>query len=252
MKFMTKRAVRRLTLSFVFSVSLATGVFAAGADKGAAMEELRLRLQNSFDGIRIERVMPSSTWPGLYEVATETELAYTNAQGSQLIIGNIIDAKTKENVTAKRWRELNSIDVTKLPLANAIKKVKGSGERKLFVFSDPDCPYCKKLEKTLQEVDNVTIYTFLYPLEDLHPDARAKADRIWCSADRIGAWEAWMLNGVSPKANCANSVVDSNIKLGGSYKITGTPAIYFADGRRVDGAIPKEAIEKELSGWVPN
>ena len=239
---------RNISLAAVMSVLVAlTPVMAADKSKaGPSMDEIKARLQKSFESVKFEKVSPSAIWPGLYEVVTETELAYTNADGSLLFAGRILDTGTKTDLTGKRWNELNRIDIKTLPLENAIKTVRGDGSRTLVLFSDPDCPFCQELEKELQGITNVTIYTYLYPLESLHPQSRDKANNIWCSADRAKVWSDWMLNKVLAYSSCEQNVVASNIELGMKHKILSTPTLFFADGHRVDGVISSEQLEAEL------
>ena len=139
------------------------------------------------------------------------------------------------------------VDFAQLPLNDAIKTVRGNGSRKLAIFSDPDCLYCKRLEVELLKLDDVTLYTFLYPLEKLHPDAPKIAKAIWCSADAQQAWREYMIEGKSPvdKTACTDPI-DRNIQLGQKFGINGTPTLIFADGRVLPGAAPIEQIEKWL------
>ncbi len=231
----------------MLAVSALNPAHAASAKAKLSAAEIKDKLQKSFEGVKFENVMPSATWPGMYEVVTETELAYTNADGSLLFAGRILDTSTKENLTGKRWDELNRIDIKTLPLENAIKIVKGDGSRTLVLFSDPDCPFCQELEQELKDVTNVTIYTFLYPLESLHPQARDKANNIWCSADRASVWSNWMLNHVPANSSCDQSVIASNIEFGMKHKIMSTPTLFFADGQRVAGTLPRDQIEAALA-----
>ena len=210
-------------------------------------EQIKSKLEKSFENIKFEKVIPAPQWPGMYEVVTESELAYTNADASILFAGQLVDTSTKENLSRQRWNDLNKVDVSSLPLENAIKTVKGDGSRTLFLFSDPDCPFCQELEKELAEVTNITIYTFLYPLEELHPQARDKANNIWCSADRVKSWNDWMSSKVLAYNSCEQTVIKSNIELGMRLKINSTPTLFFADGHRVDGKISKEQLENELT-----
>jgi thiol:disulfide interchange protein DsbC len=241
---------RRLTVVAVVALLMA-GTFGtvqlAQAKSAQSMEQIKAKLQKSFANVKFESVRPSAAWPGLYEVVTESELAYTNADGSLLFAGHIVDTGTKENLTSKRWNELNRIDIKTLPLDNAIKSVKGDGSRTLVVFSDPDCPYCQELEKELQDVSNVTIYTFLYPLESLHPQARDKANNIWCAADRAAVWSNWMLNKTLAFSSCEQTVIASNIELGMKHKVLSTPTLFFVDGQRVNGSISRDEIEASLA-----
>lgn len=192
---------------------------------------------------------------GLYEVVVDGEILYTDAEFSFLIDGNVIDTKSMTNLTAVRQQEMEEAKLKKLafpfeklPLDLALKKVKGDGSRKIAVFSDPDCPYCKRLEQSLTQLDNVTIYTFLYPLVQLHPKAPEVSRSIWCSPDRVKAWDDYMLRNIAPKAasNCDNPV-DKIVEFGQSRRIGGTPTLFFTDGKRVPGAIPLEQIESLLA-----
>jgi thiol:disulfide interchange protein DsbC len=148
-------------------------------------------------------------------------------------MGDLVDTRTRTNLTEARLAETNKIDFAKLPFENAVKVVKGTGARKIAVFSDPNCPYCKQLETTLKSVDNVTVYTFLYPV--LSPDSSVKSKSIWCSKDRSGAWEGWMLDHTAPTAAASCDTT------------AGTPTVFLADGRRLPGAVPADRLEKELS-----
>ena len=192
---------------------------------------------------------------GLYELVVDGEILYTDAEFSFLIDGNVIDTKSMTNLTAVRQQEMEEAKLKKLafpfeklPLDLALKKVKGDGSRKIAVFSDPDCPYCKRLEQSLTQLDNVTIYTFLYPLVQLHPKAPEVSRSIWCSPDRVKAWDDYMLRNIAPKAasNCDNPV-DKIVEFGQSRRIGGTPTLFFTDGKRVPGAIPLEQIESLLA-----
>lgn len=184
---------------------------------------------------------------GLYEVNLGREIIYSDANGEYLLLGNIVETRTRKDLTQARIDELNKIDFASLPFANAVKVVKGDGTRQLAVFSDPNCGYCKRLETTLKEVNNVTVYTFLYPM--LSPDSKAKSKSIWCAADRAKAWHAWMLEHQAPSAagNCDISALDKNLALGHKLNVTGTPTIFLPDGRRLPGAVPAERLTEALS-----
>ncbi|MSQ59542.1 MAG: DsbC family protein [Betaproteobacteria bacterium] len=187
----------------------------------------------------------------LYEVIIGTDVYYTDDNVQYLVEGSLTDLKTEKNLTAERQRELKETPIAwkDLPLDLAIKKVKGKGERKVAVFSDPDCPFCKRLENTLKDVDNVTIYTFLFPLADLHPQAVDRSRAIWCSPDRIKAWDDYMLNGMQPgKHKDCDSPVEKVLAYGQKKNINSTPTLVFASGKRVNGAYPRDAIEQNLNG----
>ena len=185
--------------------------------------------------------------PGLYEVNLGSQIVYSDAAGNYVLIGDLVDTRNSRNLTEARLAETNKIDFAKLPFENAVKVVKGNGSRKIAVFSDPNCPYCKQLESSLKAIDNVTVYTFLYPV--LSPDSTAKSKSIWCSKDRATSWEAWMLDRKAPTtaATCDTTAIDSNLKLGHSMNVTGTPTVFLADGRRLPGAVPADRLEKEIS-----
>ncbi|CAB3797367.1 DsbC family protein [Pararobbsia alpina] len=185
--------------------------------------------------------------PGIYEVDTADQIIYSDANGDYVMTGDMMDLKNRVNLTDARASQLNKIDFSKLPLQDAVKVVKGNGLRKIAVFSDPNCPYCHKLEDELKAVDNVTVYTFLFPI--LSPDSTSKSKSIWCSADRGKAWTGWMLDKRVPSApgTCDTRVLTQNLELGRTLRVTGTPTVFLADGRRLPGAVSAERLEKEMS-----
>lgn len=185
----------------------------------------------------------------LYEVVVGTDVYYTDGLVQYLVEGSLIDLKTEQNLTAERVRELKETPIAwkDLPLDLAFKKVKGKGERKMAVFSDPDCPFCKRLEGNIKDLDNVTIYTFLFPLTDLHPQAKEKSKNIWCAADRQKAWDEFMLKGVQAAKKDCDHPIDKVLAFAQKNNINSTPTIVFASGKRINGAYPKDAIEEQLS-----
>ena len=183
---------------------------------------------------------------GLYEVRVGTDLFYTDAKGNFLIQGELIDTKARRNLTEDRINKLTAVDFNALPLQDAFATVRGNGKRKLVVFADPNCGYCKRFERDLQNVDNVTIYTFLYPI--LSPDSAEKSRNIWCAKDRAATWHDFMLRDKTPNtASCDTSAIQRNLAFGKKYKITGTPTLIFTDGSRVPGAINAQDVEKRLA-----
>ena len=185
---------------------------------------------------------------GWYEVYAGGRLFYTDEDVNYFFLGNIVEAKSMSNITAQRLQKLSAIKFESLPLDFAIKTVKGNGKRKVAVFSDPDCPYCKRLEKDLVNVTDVTIYTFLYPIPSLHPDAARKSKAIWCAPNRQKAWDDYMLRGVLAADKSCDSPIDEIQAVGQKYKMNGTPTLVFADGRVVPGAIPTSDMETYLNG----
>ncbi|MCB8748601.1 DsbC family protein [Rhodoferax sp. U2-2l] len=184
---------------------------------------------------------------GVYEIRFNgTDILYTDAQGDYLLQGNLIDTKQRRNLTEERVDKLSAIRFDTLPVKDAVTIVRGNGKRKLAVFEDPNCGYCKRFEQSLLKVDNVTVYLYLYPV--LGPGSVDKSKAIWCAKDKPKAWHDWMLNGVSPApAKCDSTAVDRNIALGKKHKITGTPTLVFADGSRVPGAIDADQVELRLA-----
>ena len=185
--------------------------------------------------------------PGLWELRIGNEVFYSDEQGNHLIQGTVFDTRTKVNVTEQRLDKLNAIDFDKLPFKDAMVVKQGSGARRLAVFADPNCGYCKRFERDLLAVKDVTIYTFLYPV--LGPDSNEKSRAVWCSKDAMKTWRAWMIDGVTPpKVNgaCDTAAIERNSAFGRKHRINGTPAIVFEDGRRVPGAMPGAEVERRL------
>ena len=185
--------------------------------------------------------------PGIYEIRINgSDIYYADAEGNYLIQGALIDLKQKRNLTEERIEKLSAIDFDSLPLKNAFTQVRGNGKRKLVIFADPNCGYCKRFEKDLSKIDNVTIYHLLFPI--LGEDSMLKAKNIWCAKDKAKAWNDWMLNGITPPTlKCDTALIDANVEFGKKNRITGTPTLFFADNTRVPGAIDAKQIEKLLS-----
>ncbi|MDR3018298.1 MAG: DsbC family protein [Delftia acidovorans] len=194
---------------------------------------------------KIDEIRPTPM-TGLFEVRIGTDLFYTDAKGNYLIQGELIDTKARRNLTEDRMNQLTAVDFKQLPLKDAVTIVHGKGERKMAVFEDPNCGYCKRFERDLQTVDNVTIYLFLYPI--LSPDSAEKSRNIWCAKDQAGAWADHMLRDKAPAAaQCDTSAVQRNLAFGRKYKITGTPTVIFTNNTRVPGAISAQEVEKNLA-----
>ena len=183
---------------------------------------------------------------GLYEVRVGTDVFYTDAQGNYLIQGELIDTQARRNLTEDRIKALTAVKFSDLPLNDAIKVVQGKGERHIAVFADPNCGYCKRFERDMQSVDNVTMHVFLIPI--LSPDSVEKSRNIWCAQDQAKAWQDYMLKGEkSTSATCDTKALERNLAFAHKYKITGTPTIVFTDNTRVPGAISAKDVEKRLS-----
>ncbi|HET8746796.1 MAG TPA: DsbC family protein [Ramlibacter sp.] len=186
--------------------------------------------------------------PGVFEIRVGTDLFYTDADGAYILQGNLIDTKARKNLTEERMDKLLAVDFDTLPSKDAFVMVRGNGKRKLAVFEDPNCPYCKKFERDLAKIDNVTVYMYLYPI--LGPDSTEKSRNIWCAGDKAKAWTDWMLkNDVPTKAaaSCDVTALGRNLEFGKKHRITGTPTLIFTDGSRVPGAIGAAEIERMLA-----
>ena len=207
---------------------------------------LAQRLQALYPSTRFGPVH-ATAWAGVYEVAMGANLAYVDASGQYFLFGHLYDMKTLRDLTAERKDAMARIDFGSLPLADALTEVRGKGTRTLAIFSDPDCPYCRRLEAELRGLDDVTIHTFLMPLASLHPAARGKAVSVWCATDRLATWQALMLrDALPPQADCPHPV-DRNVALGEQLGINGTPTLIAGDGRVLAGAASRDQIEAWLS-----
>jgi thiol:disulfide interchange protein DsbC len=212
----------------------------------AQTEQIKSELQKKLgSNVKVKSVSPAPI-AGLYEVIVGNEIVYTDSAGKYLIQGEVIELASGKNITEQRQADLNRIKWTDLNPANAIKNVRGNGSRQLAVFSDPNCGYCKRLEKSLQQLENVTIYTYLIPI--LSPDSALKSKQFWCSADPNKSYLDWMINGIAPsgKSDCATPL-DKNMSFAKTYGITGTPTLFFTDGSRFPGAVQITDIEKKFN-----
>ncbi len=237
------------TLRYAIATATALAVtlgMGCSAQADQTTDKLKSTLESRVGDATIKSIEKTPI-PGLYEVNLGSQIVYSDASGNYLLLGDLVDTRSRQNITEARLSETNKIDFAKLPFENAVKVVKGNGSRKIAVFSDPNCPYCKQLESTLKSIDNVTVYTFLYPV--LSPDSTAKSKSIWCSKDRGMTWESWMLDRKAPTTagTCDTTAIDKNLKLGRSMNVTGTPTVFLTDGRRLPGAVPPDRLEKELS-----
>ncbi|MEB3767969.1 DsbC family protein [Acinetobacter sp. MD2] len=203
-------------------------------------------IKKNFPDIQVQSVN-NTPIPNIYEVYMDGEIVYTNDDARYFFLGNLVDLKNKTNLTAERQQELSKIDVKTLPLQQAIKQVKGNGKRVIYLFSDPDCPYCHELEKELQQVDNVTIYLFLFPLTSLHPNAQNIATQVWCSKKPYQAWENYVLHGKQPNASTTcTTPIQKNLNLGKQLQIDSTPTFFLQNGHRISGARSVSEINQLL------
>ncbi len=240
--------MKLIKLALAALLGLTTAVaFGETAQEAAVKKLIEPHLRESHPDAKVDSVI-KTPYAGLYEVRTSGEILYTDEKAQYLFVGSVIDTKLHRDYTKERVEAINMIKFADLPFDSALKMVKGNGKRKIAVFEDPNCGYCKQLRKTLQDMDNVTIYTFMYNI--LSPDSGTKSKNIWCTADRAKAWDDWMVNGKEPAvadASCTTSPNDKVLALGKKMKISGTPTIFFTDGSRIPGAMDVKGLEAKLA-----
>jgi thiol:disulfide interchange protein DsbC len=221
-------------------------VLAASAVAQAAEADVKKKVEAALgEGAKVDSVRKAGAL-GLYEVVVGGEILYTDDRVAHFILGQIIDPKTRKNLTQERLNKMSAIKFSELPLELAIKQVKGNGKRSIATFEDPNCTYCKKLAKELQGVTDVTIYTFLYPI--LSQDSHDKSKAIWCAPDRAKAWNDYMLNGTAPAAGkCDTAGLEAIMNTAQKLRIRGTPAIFLADGTRLPGFLEKAQLEQAMA-----
>ncbi len=229
-------------------LALTSLIAACNAAEPTTEEKIKKALEPRLgEGTKIETVK-ATPYGGLYELRAGGDIIYTDKKGEYIILGQIYNAKTSVNLTKERVEEINRIKFSDLPLQHALKLVKGDGKRVIAIFEDPNCGYCKQFRKTtLQQANNVTVYTFM--LNILSEDSAEKSKNIWCSPDRNKAWDEWMVeNKMAPTApaSCANPN-EAIFELGRKLKVNGTPAIFFADGTRLSGAVDLKTLEDKFA-----
>ena len=210
----------------------------------AGENEIRQSLQGRFSNIgKLEHVV-KTPYAGLYEIIVGDQLLYTDEQGQYLFDGSVIEVKSRSDLTEQRRRQLFAIEFDKLPLNLAVKKVKGNGKRKLAYFTDPHCGFCKRLEKELTKVSDVTLYLFLYPIL---PGSDEIVRNVHCAKDPVKAWDDLMLNGIAPASASCKTPAEKVLDLGKKLRVTGTPNLIFGDGAQNPGYLPAEEMEKRLN-----
>ncbi|NHZ81563.1 thioredoxin fold domain-containing protein [Massilia sp. CCM 8695] len=226
-----------------------TGLFAGAVSAKPSVEEtIRKRVEPKLGkDVKIESIR-KTPYSGLYEIRAHGDIIYTDKRGKYLIFGQVVNTQSQRNLTKERVEQINMIKFNELPFEHALKLVKGDGKRMMAIFEDPNCGYCKRFRQTtLKEIDNVTVYTFMYNI--LSEDSSVKSKNIWCAPDRNKAWDDWMLdNKAAPAAaaTCA-SPNEKVFELGRKLRIEGTPAIFFADGSRIPGAIDTKGLEAKFT-----
>lgn len=246
---MTTR-LKRNSVGIVFGMAMAASSITGAAEQGREPTEAEVAVINTlkqkYPATKFQSVTESKI-PGVFEVVMGKNIAYVEPSGRYWLFGRLFDMTTQTDLTEEKIPGNRSpLEWSKLPFDDAIVQVRGTGKYKVAVFSDPDCPYCKRLEQTLEGISDATIYTFLMPLEQLHPQARAKAEAVWCAADRSEAWRKLMLqNQPSPATKCANPI-EKIVTMAAGAGITGTPTMIFPDGSMLPGAVPAEKIRQSM------
>lgn len=232
-------------LGLVASLFLSHGVMAqsVSTEDTQRLQHIQQRFEAGFDGVKVDEVR-ATPFANLFEVRIAQDVLYVDEQVEFVLQGSLIDVATRTDLTANRVEDLKRVDFSSLPLDQAIRYVKGDGKRTIAIFEDPNCIYCKRLHETLKAIDNITVYSFMFPI--LSPDSMIKAESIWCADDQAAAWQAWMTTATEPKpATCTNPIKES-LALGMSLGVQGTPAIFFTDGSRVGGWLPADQLEEKL------
>ena len=232
----------------LLKTSLLTCVLLAASATWSQEAVIRKNLAERIPQLQAIDEVSKTPIDGVFEIRVNgTDIFYTDAKGNYLIQGNLIDTIQRRNLTEERVDKLTAIKFDALPFKDAFTIVRGNGKRKLAVFEDPNCGYCKRFERDLQKINNVTVYLFLYPI--LSADSTEKSKHIWCAKDKAKSWQDWMVRDVTPApvTSCDTTALVRNVELGRKYKITGTPTLVFADGSRVPGAVAADQVEKRLN-----
>jgi thiol:disulfide interchange protein DsbC len=241
--------LHRLLPTAALFATLVAAALPAQANEAAIRKAIAERMPNA---PKIDEIRPAPM-PGLWEIRIGNEIRYIDPTGTFLIEGELIDLKAKKNLTEERVTQLNRIDFASLPLKDAVVWKTGTGKRRIAVFADPNCGYCKRFEKGLQEMKDVTVYTFLIPI--LGGDSPDKSRAIWCAKDSTATWQAWMLKGEQPPkapAGCDDGAIERNLALSRKIHVNGTPAILLEDGNRIPGAVSAVELERRLQALNPS
>ena len=230
----------RTLLGLVLAVALATPVLANEA-------QIRKVVEEKLGGVKVEGVQrgPLGLWEVRFRSGEGMRIVYTDATASHIILGKIYETKNDKDLTEERLRKLNAIKFESLPLDQAVKIQRGNGKRVLVMFSDPYCPYCQQFEQTLQKLDDVTVYVFMYPV--IRPQNADHSKAVWCSPDRAQAWLDLAIQHKRPAAvpSCDNPV-EKNLELGRALRVNSTPTLILANGERVAGGMSLADLQETL------
>ncbi len=241
------RFQRLLSAAFI-ALAMGSGLAHAQAELPAAqLTALKQKLSQRMPQLPPIEGARTTSMAGLIELRAGGHIFYTDASADHLIDGQLIDVRTQRNLTEERTDEINQVDFASLPLRDAVVWKSGNGKRRMLVFADPNCGYCKRLERDIHKLKDVTVYTLMIGI--LGDDSKAKADQIWCAKDRTQAWLGWMLDGEAPPralGQCG-SPLQRNMALAQKLRVNGTPAIFFEDGSRLPGAASQQTLEQRLT-----
>lgn len=197
-------------------------------------------------GLQVNPEVATTPVPGIFEVVVDGELVYTDSSGRYAFVGGaLMDMKERKDLTAAHNEKRMSIPFDKLPLQQAIKEVRGDGSKVFAVFEDPNCPICRVFTKFIDQLDNVTVYRFMFPV--ISPQSQNLVRMAWCSSDRAGVWKA-MMQGARPQLSesCDTSGLVKILSAGERFQINNTPTVVLANGKRLVGATPPEQFIDEL------
>ncbi len=226
----------------------ALGALAMLGAAHAGPDDVRRALSKVLPNLPASARIIKTPYGGLYEVDIGDHVFYTDAQGSFLFAGNILDTRTGVNVTQARVQQLQKVQWNKLPLQDSFKVVYGNGSRQVAIFEDPYCPFCREFDKTLARAGNMTVHVFLFPV--ISQKSPAKARDIWCAPHRGQAWQAWMEQHKEPPsapAACDSKALQANLLLGQRLGIQSTPTTFLHDGTRITGAIEYADLVRRLN-----
>ena len=231
-----------------FKLALLSALLIPALAMADDLSDLKAKLLTKYPNADQKVEVLTTPIAGIYEVDVGRNIAYTDKNGDFMMFGHLFNMTNHADLTKDRLDIITKIDFNQLPLKNAIKIVKGNGSKKFAVFSDPECPFCKRLESSLAKETDYTEYVFLFPIDQLHPGTTAKSQSIWCAKDSAKAWQDALVNGKEPDtANCDNPI-EADKKLGASFGVQGTPTLVSINGKVVPGAIEGPALDSFLAG----
>ncbi len=237
--------LKHLCILIAMLVSVAAAAAEAQAEASPAETQFAARVHERFPGTQTAVIAPA--FPGFHYVDKDGEVLFIRDDLSVLISGNVIDLTTNRSMLIDiKARNPRRVDVSKLNVADAIHF--GHGSKRLYVFSDPDCPYCRSLQPEIDKLHDVEVFLFPFPLTGLHPGAKDVASSIWCQPDRAAAWDDYVVRHISPKptAACA-SPIDRNVALASAIGLRATPTIVLPNGVVIEGGEMADRLQAQVA-----